>query len=334
MGDGSYRATLLDAAHEAERLANSERLAAAALASDRLVASGMFVEDEWVEIIERLLENLPIDHPQRAVLVSILCKHVTFRTSLERRTSLADEAVRLAEEQGDDATLVRVRASLISGLIAPPLLSRCLAESAECLWHAQNLGDPTLLFLAAARRRLIAAWAGDFDETDRCMEIVASMAERLEQPTFLWYYIYTSATQAMIAGDTDEAERLAREALEIGIESGQPDAASQFGAQIMTVAAQRGTMGELAPLILQATVNLPALPAFRGALAMAYVEGDRNDEARSVLESFATTGFELPLDVSWLTGMTCSSEAAIECRGSRFGRPALRAAEAVGDPVC
>jgi tetratricopeptide (TPR) repeat protein len=161
---------------------------------------------------------------------------------------------------------------------------------------------------------LIAAWAGDFDETDRCMEIVAAMAERLEQPTFLWFYVYTSATQAMIAGDTDEAERLARQALEIGIDSGQPDATSQFGAQIMTVAAQRGTMGELAPLILQATVDLPSLPAFRGALAMAYAEGDRTAEARSLLEAFAATGFDLPLDVSWLTGMTCYSEAAIECR--------------------
>ena len=39
--------------------------------------------------------------------------------------------------------------------------------------------------------------------------------------------------RAQIAGDTDRAEQLATEALQIGTDGGEPDAAIIFGAQFM-----------------------------------------------------------------------------------------------------
>ena len=60
---------------------------------------------------------------------------------------------------------------------------------------------------------------------DRCFEIAGSLAEQLDQPTVeLGAQPTTRAMRAQIAGDTDQAEQLATEALQIGTDSGQPDA--------------------------------------------------------------------------------------------------------------
>ena len=115
--------------------------------------------------------------------------------------------------------------------------------------------------------------------------------------------------------------RFATEAFQIGTDNGEPDAALIFGAQLALASYQRGTMGELVPFIKEAAAENPGSLAFVAALTMAYAEGDRTDDARQLLEEFAATGFDLPMDPSWLTGMITYSDAAIECRDRRFALP-------------
>ena len=103
---------------------------------------------------------------------------------------------------------------------------------------------------AASRLLLAAARAGDIDELDRCLEITGSLADKLDQPPLHWVHIYPGAPcERMIAGDTDQAEQLATEAHQIGTDTGEPDANSVFGGQVIIVSLQRGTLGDLAPLI-------------------------------------------------------------------------------------
>ena len=189
--------------------------------------------------------------------------------------------------------------------------------------RAVRLGDPVQLFLAANLRATAAYRAGDIDEMDRCLEIMRSTVETLDQPLLTWVFTFTSATRAQIAGDTDRAEQLAAKALQIGTEGGEPDAAVIFGGQAVIVSLQRGTLAELVPFITQAATDNPGFPAFVAALAMAYGEGDRLDEARRLLEEFAATDFDLPRDPAWLTGMIAYSDAAIECRDPRYAGPLL-----------
>ena len=47
------------------------------------------------------------------------------------------------------------------------------------------------------------------------------------------------------------------------------------------------------------------------------------DEARALLEQFAGTDFELPMDTTWLTGMIAYADAAIECGDPLFAAPIL-----------
>ena len=81
-------------------------------------------------------------------------------------------------------------------------------------------------------------------------------------------------------------------------------------------------MGEVAPRIELTVVGNPRRPA-HSLLAMAYVEGDRPDDAARVLEEFALTDFDLPLDSRWLIRMVEYAEAAIECRASKYAAPLL-----------
>ena len=136
-------------------------------------------------------------------------------------------------------------------LLVPSMLEQQLTWTADALVRAERVGDPVLLFLMAHSRATAVFLAGDIDEMDRCIEIMCALAEQLDQPILSWTNTFHLAKRAQIAGDTDLAEQLATEALQIGTDCGQPDAALFFGGQLMVVSAQRGTMGELIPLIEQ-----------------------------------------------------------------------------------
>ena len=153
------------------------------------------------------------------------------------------------------------------------------------------------------------------DEMERCLKLHAETTRQLDQPIFRWGCTFVQGLRALIAGDTDAAEQLATEALTIGSESGQPDAGTIFGAQLMIVHGQRGTMSELIPLIEDMATTTPDISPwlFGSLLAKAHAEADRVEEATGHLDRFAAAGFDLPFDQVWLTGMVDYAEAAIEC---------------------
>ena len=323
-GDSAFRDTLLKVARQAAEAGDDALLVAAVLANDRGTFSTIdAIDTEKLSVVELALDRVPVEHPHRALLLAILCSELTIGSSIERRQALADEAIADAIKWGDDATVVRVLCHLLIPLAVPPLLESSLARSAEALARAERVGDPLLLCTAASGRRFMAACAGDIAEMDRCFNIKEPLVEQLNQPFLNWVHTLQRTTRALIAGDTDQAEKWAMEALEIGNESGQPDSAVIFGAQMIMVSLWRGTLGDLIPLIEQAINDNPGLPVFVAALAMAHSQAGHADETRSLLEGFADQGFDLPLDTTWLTAMIAYADAAIECQDRLFAEPML-----------
>ena len=323
-GDPAFRDTLLDAARRAAAVGDTRRLVAAALANDRGFYSAVgAIDAEKVEILEMAADLLSTNTSDRALVLATQCSELAHGSPLDRRQALADEAIAIAESLDDDAVIVRVLNHLHVPLQVPPLLELSLNRTADALVRAERIGDPVLLFWAAQWRTEAAARSGDIDEMDRCIAIHGLMAEKLDQPIFNWGHTFVCALRAQIAGDTDRAEELATEALRIGTDCGQPDAAVIFGAQLIIVSGQRGTMSDLAPLIEQMAADTPDISRwlFASLLAKAHVEGDRTDDARTLLEEFAAADFDLPLDQIWLTGMVDFAEAAIECRDPKYAGP-------------
>ncbi|MEJ7721829.1 MAG: hypothetical protein WKF58_16015 [Ilumatobacteraceae bacterium] len=111
------------------------------------------------------------------------------------------------------------------------------------------------------------------------------------------------AHRAQIAGDNDEGHGEGDEALHIGTDSGQPDAAAFFNVQLGTINAQRGMVGDNGPLLEQLRAQLPLHhESITAALAIDYVEAGRLDDARRLLEEFAATDYRLrPHPGSWLS---------------------------------
>jgi class 3 adenylate cyclase/tetratricopeptide (TPR) repeat protein len=333
-GDPSFRDTLIDAARRAADLGDTDRLAAAALANTRgaLFSAGGVIDGDKVGILETTLDRLPPEHPDRALILATMCAELTFGTPLERRQALADEALAIAEASGDDATLVRVLINVVYSLAVPSLLDQALARTADALLLAERLGDPVLLFWAAWQRTVAAVWAEDIEEADRCLGIMGNTAERLDQPTLNWVHRYGWAMRAQIAGNTALAEQLATEAAQIGLDSGQPDAELFYGGQYLIVNHQRGTLGELIPLIEQSIVNLPAFAGtLSSALALAHVEAGQLDQAHRVLEEAAAGGFDLPIDPVWLVAIGDLADVAVACGDAKHAGPLFdRLAPCVG----
>jgi class 3 adenylate cyclase/tetratricopeptide (TPR) repeat protein len=313
-GDPQFRQTLLDTAHRAAELGDTQRLATSALLNDRGFRVLGFTDDDKIKVLEMALARLPDDHPDRALLLADLCKELPAECPLVRRRALSDEALAIAHASGDEATIVRVLNWVSLSLRVPSLLQQSLSRSAEALARAERIGDPVLLFEAAALRNVIAIQAGDLVEVDRSIEIARSLASRLNQPTLTWAHTVERATRSLVAGDTYSAEQLAIEALKIGTESGQPDAALLFGAHYLEVSWQRGTVADLVPLIEQTIAENPGFPSMLAALALAHVEGNHLDEASRILADGSSTGRDTPSSGAWLTDQTIWAEVAIELK--------------------
>ena len=327
-GNAAFRTTLLDAARRAVELGDGPRLVAAALANDRGTLSTVDALDaDKVDVLERALAHPGLDDGDRAQLLAILCSESTVGTTLEHRQALAEEAVALASATGDDDTIVRVLNHVLLPLAVPPLMDQVVAWSIEGLERATRVGDPIQLCSAASGRRFTAACTGDLAEMDRCFAIKAPLVAQLGQPFLAWVEALQRATRALIAGDADEAERLAGEALALGTDGGEPDAAVAFGMQLLMVSLWRGTMGDLVPLVEAAIGDNPGLALWRAALALALSEAGRLDETVAMLHRFAGDGFDLPMDVTWLTGMVAYAIAVIECGATEFAEPLVERLE-------
>ncbi len=323
-GEPRFRETLLDAALRAAAMGDTGRLVAAALANDRGWYSSVgVIDNEKVAVLQLALDRLPGDHVDRALLLANLCSELTYGSPLDRRQELASEALAIAESSEDDVCVVRVLNHICFPLYVPQLLDQLLLRTAEALRRAELIGDAHLHYWAAYWRACVVPLAGDIDELDRCAAVMRSLVERLDQPMLHWSFLMLRTHRALIAGDTDEAERLASECLAIGTDSGQPDADAIFAVQLLGVKGQRGTTGDLIPVIEQIGTDMPdmAQAAIDSALAIAYVEERRLEDAHRVLAKFADGGFELPPDSVWLLSIATYADVAIACRDREMAGP-------------
>ena len=131
-GDPTFRDTLLGAARRAADLGDTRRLVTAVLANDRgLVSSVGAIDADKIEILELALDELPRDDPTRALVLALLCQELHYRSSLERRRALGDEALAIATASGDDVTVVRVLNSIFPALNVAQPLEESLARTAD-----------------------------------------------------------------------------------------------------------------------------------------------------------------------------------------------------------
>jgi class 3 adenylate cyclase/tetratricopeptide (TPR) repeat protein len=317
-GDPAHRETLLDAAHLAVRVGDSRSLVRAALTNYRGWHSipGK-VDAERVEALETALSEVgDTDTPERARLLKQLAVELSYSGDYARCRALDDEAVQIARRLGDPATLLHVLIRGQAGCWGPDTLDQRLAASREAVQLAEQVGD--LSAACWAYTDLAAAAYGDanLDEADRAARRRDELAEQSGQPVHRWRTKVMQSARVLLAGDPAGAEDLASEALEIGKESGQPDAMSGYVINICSIRWHQGKPNEFIPALEKTLADFPTKHGFYGMLARSCLDAGDEDRARDLVTFGMAGRFDPPWDIDWLVTMAMWADAAVRLRNA------------------
>jgi hypothetical protein len=141
-----------------------------------------------------------------------------------------------------------------------------------------------------------------------------AQADKVRQPMLVWTALFSEAAQALLHGDATRSEQLATEAFEVGTATGQPDAFSNYGTQLMGIRLIQGRTGELVELVGDIVERHPNVVTFRSVLASCYLDAGDESAACRLLEEALAEHFELPMDTTWLDGIVVYARIAIELR--------------------
>jgi hypothetical protein len=195
--------------------------------------------------------------------------------------ALAERAVALAEEADDPAALAAALLAQHDAVWAPGTAERRLEIASRMRDAAAAAGDRDLVAQARQLRATALLELGDPAGRDELLAYVA-LAENLGHARGRWGALTRQATYAELAGQVEEAVRLADEALALGLAIQEPDAEGCFSTH-------RGALAAFGPYQPELPIDLadPMWPLF--PLVHAWGHAARGDEqaAREVLGSFS-----------------------------------------------
>jgi hypothetical protein len=315
IGEGTYRETLLEASLLASELGNAELAAEAALANSRGSYSVLGeVDVERVRAIERAIE---LDDPsvpaRRARLLALEAQELEWSGDAQRRSALADEAVRLAREAGEPRALAGVLVNAFFAYWSPETLDLRTALAQELAQSAEAAQDPALVFWAHVARYDVALERGTFEPAHEALERLLATADGLGQPTLAWIAAYDLAGWALLRDGMAAARQAVERAFELGQRAGESDAVFVYCAQLASVSAYSGSGDEVIPMIEQSVAAYPDFTAWRAALAHLYCLVGRHTEAASIVERAARDRFaSVARDHTYKTVLALYGDAAAQ----------------------
>lgn len=326
LGDAQWRAgngtaarlTFEEAIADGRRVGDGELLARAALGY--VTALGGFllyarfeVGASGVGLLEEALAALPVeDSALRArVLAHLALEMWSANEPVERRVAVSEDALEMARRLGDSEALVTALHARHWALTTPGMAFERLGHTEEMLRIARETVDPELEFLARNARFHCFLELCDRRGMDAEAQSMSELAERLRQPFYRWHTACLRTLRATLDGRFADAERLARDALELsGLRTSEYASYVYRYAQLLTIRWAQGRLGELWPEIEDHAERFPWIPRWRDALAVAEI-GD-TARARQELERFAAGDFaDLPRDGLWLLHLCSLAEACV-----------------------
>ena len=149
---------------------------------------------------------------------------------------------------------------------APDTLPKRAEYVRELMALVTEVQDLRVEYFAALRQTHIAMELGDFARADAALARLQAIAEQTRQPTLRWNAGFTAAGVRCTRGELEAGERLAEQALQIGQEAGEPDAAMVYGGTLIMNRMYQGRGAEVIALLEQMVANFPGVPAWEAAL--------------------------------------------------------------------
>jgi hypothetical protein len=289
-GDAVFRETLLAAARLAHERRDPDRLSAATLANTRGFVSVVGeVDDERISMLQAALSYDSIAPATRARLLGQLSIETHYAPDVDTQALIGEALAITKDLDDDDARADALRAQHL--YFVPTTLDARLATIAECeqlaaksdahgrLRMAMNL-VPTLIQAA----RFDEAW----DQLDR----IRVAAEVLGDPSASWVAAWLTFIRRYAEGDLVGAEAQAAAALQLGMDAGEPDALTFYGAQLTAVRNLQGRTAEILDVLMQASEANPGIPALQAGIALALAINGDTDRVREILDEYCAAGLE------------------------------------------
>jgi DNA-binding SARP family transcriptional activator/tetratricopeptide (TPR) repeat protein len=313
-GSPQAQANLVRGAKLARDNGQSQTLIRAALVADLGVLRVDSLAREHSEVVESALEVAdPADTATYARLLALLAMRLTFTPDVARRVTLAHRALRLAEESDDPKIVAGVAPAVLAALWAPGNERLRNEVAARALSAAEASGDPLLQFSVNLAARQVAIESGDPVMAAHNLTRLRATAQSVAEPYLRWLVVLCETFEAMMTGRLFDAEALAAEALELGLQIGAPDAFAMYAAEFFVLGTFAGRHGELFPLVEQAARENPTVLPFKLAYGIICVAVGQADAAREILHEGMESGFaELDVDNFWMTSVIAYAIIAIE----------------------
>ena len=309
-GGDAARSTLLAAIELARRVGDADLLGRAALSLGGFGLSPGMVDDDLVAVLEEALDGLPPEGSAlRARLLVRLAVALYYSDQAQRREDLVQEALGIARGLADPPTLAYV---LDQGHIAtngPDTTERGLAWAHELFALADAAGDAELSVRARSWQIDLLLELDDISGADMAIEALDRIATDSRDPRARAYIPLHRARRAMIAGQLDDTEVLIHEGIQLGWSLQDSTVPILAGAQLFWLRMGQGRLREIEDAVRQFADQLPAMPAWRVALATLYMHTGRPAEARREYDRLAERDFAtIPRDNVWSVSIALLAE--------------------------
>jgi len=243
----SARAAFLEAAELARKQNIPEDLARAALGFGAGLAGFeiQLFDQRQISLLEEALDALdPEDSPMRARLLARLTVALGMQESVERRRSVAEDAVAMARRVGERRALAYALAAHCDAIAGPDHSEMRLEESSEVVRIARAVDDRPLELLGLRLRIVAQLETGVVNGAARDIEAFARLADEIKQPLYSWYVSLWRGMQALLEGRFDDALTWADDAESVGARAHSTNAPMLAAVLRLMTLVQSGRPGE------------------------------------------------------------------------------------------
>lgn len=276
------RAVLLEAAALARELGANDVLARAAslLAGPR--ESGT-VDAQRIGVLREALRALPESDSRTPGLQALLAKSLSYTSEHAERERIALSALSLTVKLSSPALRAEGLLACHQALTHPEHLGQRVFITDQLTQLAHLHGDARIMMFAATTRFQNCVERGDVADMDAAINTLEALGRQVRDPVVRWYATTFRSTRAMIAGQIDLAEQLAREALQHGKLVGEDLAFHQYCIQVIGLYRMQGRMAEAEGLARDVSLRYPALAGWRAVVACIDADVGRETLARETL---------------------------------------------------
>jgi hypothetical protein len=306
-GDDRAAAEAFSAAAEVgRRRAQPELIARAALGFGAgLAGFEVTLHDRrQVDLLEEAAAQLAEDADLRPLVLARLSVALAFLGSETRRLALADEAIALARQRGDDRALAAALGARCDAVSGPDHIGERLVAANEIIALAHKVGDIPLELLGRRLRAVALLEQRDLISFDAEIDIYARAAERLGDPFYGWYPDMWRAMRAHADGQLDEAERLAERAASVGASAGSRNAPLLRSVLMLFMSLDRGDEVSATRHWREVIAWNPEVFGDYSAPVTALIHGrfGRTDRAHAALDRFGAERIDaIPKNQEWLS---------------------------------